>query len=342
MRPSLPLLAIALIPSAALADHAGPSGVGGGSINVLSPDTLPRGEVAVGLRLNLAVPRRRSDAELASLAGQHVHAHNVDYVLQGSAGFAFGLTERLTVSVELPYVRRDDLREGTHSHVGGTAVNGAEALGTAAGIGDASALARYRLTAGRAGSWTLIAGIKTPTGGTHASSRAGERLETEHQAGTGSWDPILGAAVAAAAGQVRVTASALYQVSGRGAQRTKLGDRAQAGIAVSHRFGPPEHHHEEPDEGHETGEHGHGDEHAHASWDAFVELAGEWEGRQRIDGDVERASGGTSLWLVPGGRFNASGGYSVALGLGLPLWQHIRRSHPKNAYRLSLSVGRTF
>jgi hypothetical protein len=343
MRPKAPLIGLALIASPALADHVGPGGVGGGSINVISPDTLDAGSAAIGLRLTYTRPRQRPDAELEGLAGQHVHAHNTDYNLNGSLGVAYGITHHLSVSVELPYVRRDDLREGTHSHVAGQAVNGVEALGTVAGIGDASLLARYRLTDSANAMFTLIAGIKAPTGGTHQRSDAGERLETEHQPGTGSWDLIAGASFGAGTGPLRLTASALYQNSGEGAQQTRLGDRAQAGLAVSHRFGPPEHRHEAADaHDHEGGEHEHTGRHGHQSWDAFVELTAEWEGRQRIAGEIEEASGGKGIWLTPGARFNSASGLSVALAVGAPVWQRIRASHPDSNYRMTLSIGWAF
>jgi hypothetical protein len=336
------LLAFALAPSPARADHAGPSGAGGGSNNVLSPETLEKGHVAVGLRITQTVPEARSDAELAALAGQHIHAHNADYTLVASLGAAYGVTDRLTLSLELPYVRRDDLREGTHAHVGGVAVNGVEALGTVAGIGDASALARYKLVEGPTASFTFIGGIKLPTGSTHRRSMAGDVLETEHQPGTGSWDPILGAALGSRRGPLRFTASALYQFSGNGAQHTRLGNRAQGGVAASYHVGPSEHHHHEEAEAEEDGAGVHAEEHRHPSWDASVELTGEWEGRQRVDGIVEEASGGTSVWLTPGVRFNAPAGYSIGLAAGLPVWQRIRPSHRDNAYRLTLSLGRAF
>src|SRR5205085_6937456 len=129
--------------------------------------------------------------------------------------------------------------------------------------------------------FALLGGIKAPTGSTHRRSDEGERLETEHQPGTGSWDPLFGASAATAAGPLRLTVSALYQLSTEGAQHTRLGDRLQGGVALSHHFG------EAADRHHESANHHHGDEldehpeaGGHASWDVFVELAGEWEGRQ--------------------------------------------------------------
>jgi hypothetical protein len=117
----------------------------------------------------------------------------------------------------------------------------------------------------------------------------------------------------------------------------------QGGIALSHRFGKAPHEHAE------SHNHHHGDEldeHEESprssSWDAFVEIAGEWEGRQKIDGEIEAESGGKWVNVAPGLRYNAASGWSASAALALPVWQRIRASHPDNRYRLTLSIGRAF
>jgi hypothetical protein len=330
------MLFTVLCSTPAFADHLGPSGFGsGGGSTIFTPDTLDAGHWAVGLRLTYTRPEQRSDAELEALARQQIHAHNTDYNLNAAMGVAYGVTHHLTISAELPYVRRDELREADGGAV--------EQLGSVAALGDISILAKYRLSDGGTAGFALMGGIKLPTGSTNKHSLAGERLETEHQPGTGSWDPILGASASAKLGGVQLTASALYQVSTEGAQRTRLGNRLQGGIALSHRFGEPEHsdpashnhhHGDELDEQHEGA--------LHSSWDAFVELAGESEGRQEIAGALEEASGGKWAWVAPGLRYNAASGWSASAALALPLWQHIRESHPDNRFRLMLSAGRAF
>lgn len=341
MRIACLLFTAALVSTPALADHTGPTAAGsGGGINVLGADTLDEGQSSIGFRLIYAKPDQRSDAELEALAGQHIHAHNTDYNLTAAVGFAYGITHHLTVSAELPYVRRDELREGEHFHVGGQAINQVVELGDVAGFGDMSILAKYGLTHSNHAGFALIGGIKVPTGSTHKHSDEGERLETEHEPGTGSWDPIVGAAGGMKLGALQLNGSVLYQFSGKGAQDTRLGDRAQGGLSLSHRFGPSEHHRDEGSEDHhEHGEADHAEPHGHQSWDAFVELTGEWEEMQKIYGEIEDASGGKSIWLTPGARFNSADGLSVAAAVGVPLWQHIRASHPDNDYRPTLSVG---
>lgn len=337
---------IALI-SPALADHIGPSGVGsggGGGLSVIGPDTLDEGSAAAGLRLTFTKPKARSDPELEALAASGVDAHNSRSTLNAALGIAYGITHELTVSAELPYVRRDRIRVGEAAD-GGTA--DVARLGSVSGIGDLSLLAKYRLTRGGSGGgagFALIGGIKVPTGSTHRRDHAGARFETEHQPGSGSWDPVFGAAFGTKLGAVQLSASGLYQLAGKGAQHTRLGDRLQAGLALSHRFGAAPHdddadHHDEAHH-HQDGEKA-SEEHDHfpSSWDAFVELAGEWEGRQKVGGEVEQASGGKWLYVAPGVRFNSASRWSIAVAAAVPVWQRIRASHPDNGYRLMLSIG---
>ncbi len=328
--------ALLALSTPALADHMGPSSVGGsGGLTVSSPDTLDAGHVSIGFRLSYTRPEQRSDAELQALGGQGIAAHNTDYNLNASLGVAYGINHHLTVSAELPYVRRDNLREGAAGEV--------ERLGSVAGIGDVNVLAKLRLADGSGMGFALIGGVKLPTGSTHQRSDNGERLETEHQSGTGSWDPLFGASAGTKFGLLQLSASALYQLSTKGAQDTRLGDRLQGGIALSHHFGR-EHEHAEGSHNHH-----HGDEldeqpegPVHSSWDVFVELGAEWEGRQKIAGETEQASGGKWLYLASGARFNFASRWSAGAAIAVPVWQDIRASHPDNRYRLMLSLGRLF
>jgi hypothetical protein len=41
-------------------------------------------------------------------------------------------------------------------------------------------------------------------------------------------------------------------------------------------------------------------------------------------------------------RYNAASEFSIAAAVGVPVWQHIRASHPDNGYRLILALGRAF
>jgi hypothetical protein len=133
------------------------------------------------------------------------------------------------ISAHLPFIRRDDLQAGEHSHNGGAVSNTVEQLGSVSGIGDLSLVAQYQLAHDHEAAWFvgLLGGLKLPTGSTHRTSPNGERLETEHQAGTGSWDPLFGLAASKSWGTWALHGSALYQLSTQGAQATELGDRPE-------------------------------------------------------------------------------------------------------------------
>ena len=330
------LVPLAFVSSPALADHLGPSGAGSASgLAIIAPDTLDAGHGGIGFRLIYTRTEQRTEAALDALAAQGIGAHNTDYNLNVSAGIAYGITHHLTVSAEVPYVRRENLREGN--------ITGTQRLGNVAGIGDITLLAKYRLTGEEGVRLALIGGIKMPTGSTHQLDPEGEQLETEHQPGTGSWDPIVGASAATKWGGVQLTASALYQFSGMGAQQTRLGNRLQGGVSLSHHFGPIE------AEDHRDGDDEHGHDHhdgaagaKHNGWDAFVELGGEWERRQQIASTIEEASGGSWVYAAIGVQFTSAARWSAGAALALPLWQDIRASHPDNRYRLMLSLGRAF
>jgi len=340
MKPTFTLVGTALlaVSSPAHADHVGPASVdgNGGGMSVFGPDTLEAGKAGIGVRVTNLRSNKRSDEVLEELAEQDIHAHNSDYFLNTVFGGSYGATDRLTLSAQLPFARRDGLREGEHGHQDGEDHSEVVNLGNVTGVGDLSLLAKYRLLDQNETRLALIGGLKLPTAATHRRSLDGERLETEHQSGTGSWDFYAGAAFGTQFGWLALDASELYQFSGSGAQDTRLGDRLQAGIALSHRFGPPKRHSEAgSDQDHATKPHG------HSSWDVFAEFTAEWEGRQKVAGQVELESGGTALWLTPGVRFNSEGGMSLGAAVGVPVWQDIRLTHPDNDFRLIFTVGKT-
>ena len=332
------ILALAITSTAGWADHAGPGGgaASAGPIHTVTAGTLAQGRWATGLRFSLTRPDQLSDAELQRRSAAGIDAHDTRYGLIASVGLAYGLTDDLMISAELPFVRRDRIREGD---AGAGAV---DVRGTSQGIGDLSLLLKYRLAHGAHWGFAAIAGLKAPTGTTHRRDLAGARFETEHQPGTGSWDPIGGLAFSAGRGANAIDASFLYQRGTLGAQATRLGDRAEAGLAFSHRFGPVEggEDHDDGDDADGDGRHHH--HHHHAALDGIIELNAEWEGRQTVAGSVDPFSGGRSLWLSPGLRYVAASDWSLSGSIGVPIYQRIRASHPDNAFRASISLGRSF
>ena len=108
-------LAALVLASPAYAHH--PSGVsstgGAGPIATISATTLEQGQSAAGVFFEMVKVGAFSDAQLIDFAGKHIHAHSLDAILAPSLVYAYGLTNDLTLSARLPFIIRQDIREGT-------------------------------------------------------------------------------------------------------------------------------------------------------------------------------------------------------------------------------------
>lgn len=319
----------------AWADH-GAAGTGpesSGPIVGSSARTTAKGKAAISLNLTLNLPDNRGDTALAGLAQQGVDAHDQARSETYTLSAAYGVTDDLTLSVSLPVVRRIDIREGELETVGTITTASVAARGTSSGFGDAALVGKWRFTGEHHHGWeaALLLGIKLPSGVASRIDARGDRFETEHQPGTGSWDPLIGLALTRPMPWGSFGASATWQMSGPGSQDTTLGDRAQFAAGLSYRLAGPK-----------IDYHGHQHESKGAvSLDGVLELNGEWEGQQQIGGVIDPDSGGRALFLSPGLRVSA-GTWSFTLGASLPLAQHIRASHPDTHFRLRFGVTGAF
>src|SRR5262245_54000679 len=120
----------------AFAHH--PSGAGStggaGPIVTIPATTLEQGHSSAAVVFEYIGLDPLSDAQL----GGHPHPHSLDAILSTSLIYAYGVTDDLTVSLRLPFVRRTNIRDGHGaSQADG---NGAGPIGDAAGVGDLSVL----------------------------------------------------------------------------------------------------------------------------------------------------------------------------------------------------------
>ncbi len=240
-RVSLSIGAFALLFAVpAYAHHPGStSNTGGaGPINTISASTLEAGHGAVAFLYEYTKFGGLGDAQLIDAAGKHIHAHSIGAIQSASASAAYGVTDDFMVSVRIPYVLRTDIREGHHAHgPGGVVNNTVDYRGNSSGLGDVTFLGQYRFINSRATQTeaAFLFGVKAPTGATNRLDRFGALFETEFQPGSGSWDPMLGAAFTQRFGAWSFDANVLGILAGRGAQDTKLGDRFLYNAALSYR-----------------------------------------------------------------------------------------------------------
>ncbi|MCI0411798.1 transporter [bacterium] len=317
------------------ADHptAGFGSNQAGPITAISATPLPKGMWSAGIRVEYVPFDEFSDSELLAFAESQEAVDSTKYLLSPFLGVAYGITDNLTLSFRLPYVDRQDIREGeledgvpeVHSH------------GNSHGIGDITFFSQYgflELVSARVET-ALLAGLKIPSGTTDAKDQNGIVFEAEHQPGSGSWDPLIGIAVTKRFNGASVDANLLYTFSTEGAQETDLGDLLNYNLAVSYRLNGREHH----DEG---SQHDHAETHSHVAWDFVLEANGEWRQKQTIDGIADSHSGGSLLYLAPGIRMTLAGAWSFSFSAGFPVWQDLNGFQHESRVRLITGIVRSF
>jgi len=316
------------------ADHPSlVSGSGhGGPANTITAGSLPAGSWAVGFSTELTDYDALSDAELAALVeagAEDVHA--VDHILSAAAVIIYGVSETLDLTLRIPWIWRDNIREGEFED--GEAE--AHPHGDADGFGDVVLFANYLAWSNRGFDIALQGGIKIPTGNTHEDS-AGERLETEFQSGSGSWDFLAGFALAKNFARFSIHSNVLYNVVTNGAQHTDLGDALfyNAALVFS------------PETTHDHAEHDHA-AHAHDSrghgirTDLMLEINGEHRGYEHIRDVRQSNSGGDIVYLSPGLRVSLHP-WSSFVSFGYPIVDDTNGAQSDVNFRLSGGISMSF
>ncbi len=310
--------------SAVFADHASPAFETGaaGAIMTTPGATLPKGEVVFGSAVQFIDYDEIPDARLEALGAADEDVHSVGSLLQVTISAAYGLSDNLTLGASLPYVERHDIREA-HNDMG---TGEAELAGDSKGMGDLTLFTQYRFFNNDVQDVALLAGIKTPTGGTDERELEGGLFEAEQQPGSGSWDPFIGLAANHNLGRFGLSANVLYTFVTEGVQDTDLGDLFNYNLAASYRAYRP------------SGGHSHHN-HAHALGlidyvDLSLELNGTMRERKEINDEEEFHSGGHTLLLSPGVRIGLGHQWSVYTSVGIPLVNDLNGEQSETDYRV--------
>ncbi|MDH4232113.1 MAG: transporter [Nitrospirota bacterium] len=307
---------LCLMPGAVLAHHA--PGVTGtsqaGPILTTSATTMHKGGLAFTLQSSYVNIEDFSDNELLGFAEQGNDVHTFDYLYSVSAAAAYGITDDLTLSLRIPYNSFNNIREAhsdepdeIHQH------------GDSRGIGDMTLLAHYRFLnmPPRQFESAVIFGLKVPTGKTDDKDIHGDRFETEHQPGSGSWDPVIGVAVTKRFERISLDADLRYTLVTEGSQDTDLGDLMNYNLAVSY---------------HVPGK---------LFLDLVLEANGEWKQKQEISGSRDENSGAHVLYVSPGMRIRLNKAVSAFISVGIPAIQDMNGIQSETNYRtlFGVSVG---
>ncbi len=275
---SFAIIVTALLSSAiqAVAHHpATDSGAAqGGPIRTISAETLPKRKAAFSFQAEYFDFQSFSDRELLGFAAAGFDVHSTESVLHLALLASYGVTEDLTLSLKLPYVRIEGIKE-SHADEPGEV----HRHGNSDGIGDLSLFGQYRFLNSMDYQGSLLLGVKMPTGLTTAKDIDGTRFETEFQPGSGSWDPSIGVAFQKSMDRISFYSSLLYSFATDGAQATNLGDGFSYNAAAAYRLYS-------------------GD----FACDLILEINGEFKQKQEIVGVSDPNSGGNLLMIAPGVR----------------------------------------
>ena len=151
--------------------------------------------------------------------GRHGHSRKSDSVYNTIIGY--GVTDKLTLTLQFPYVVRETRQTEDSDFLGQSE--------RSSGQGDTIAFGKYRFYDKLFGA-TAILGIKAPTGRTSETDKQGERFEPEEQPGTGSTDFLFGLATNKTFGRFTVNGSVLYQLKGSGSQDYEFGDMVRTSL----------------------------------------------------------------------------------------------------------------
>lgn len=317
----------------ALADHASASFETGsaGAIMTVPGTTMPKGKLVAGVGIQSIEFDEISDAQLQAFGAVEEEVHSVKSLLNVSVNFAYGISDKLTVGIILPYVQRSNIRETEHDMGTGEA----ELAGDARGLGNLTLFGQYRFYHDNASdAAAILAGLKTPTGKTSEQKIEASLFEAEQQPGSGSWDPFLGLAYNKQFGRSGFSGNLLYTFVTEGTQQTDLGDIFNYNLAVSYRVYSPQ------------GGHDHG-QHAHALKiidyiDVAVELNGGYRDHAVINGARDENTGGHILYLSPGVRIGLAHQWSLFTSIGIAVLNDLNGQQSEPDYRIISGISAAF
>lgn len=296
-------------------------GTAAGGVQVWSARTIARGTFAIVLRADYTRFESLSPAEIEAMtlevSGGHRHLDVVDHSTLGTLGLSFGLTDNLEVGVVLGYYAATGVGEG-HS-LGGTSYEFYD-YGDIDGLVDTWLLAKLRVHSSPGGDFTVIGGLKAPTGDDTVTFE-GEPIDQALQPGSGSWDASLAFAFTRDFDRFTMDASAQYILRTE-AHDYQVGDQANVGVSLSMRF--------------------------FASTDenrtlaGFVESIVRDQAENEQDGEAHVNSGGTTVFVTPGLHADLSAHTRASVGVQLPVVQRLNDVQQETDYKVTASLRVSF
>jgi hypothetical protein len=307
------LFVLCLAASAAVADH-GKGAIGGRTI---SPRTLHEEEASVETGFRYQRSETFSDDKLLTESANGHDIHSVDWLAEFSIAGSYGVNDQLTVSLSMPFEVIHGFRFVEDDGVNPPFVNGANSI---VGMGDMSFFGKYSLVSGDIEVASLL-GVKIPTGSTSQKDNTGNLLEPDHQPGTGSWDPLIGAAVARQFELLTFGASVLYRLTTEGRHDFKPGSQVIVAMKGEYQIA------------------GLG---KFPRVYASLELAEQFTAKDEGAGVKNQDTGGSILTLGPGLRVRANDKVSFGATVSFPIYQGLNGIQHKEKFEFLFGTGVDF
>ncbi|MCX7771160.1 MAG: transporter [Proteobacteria bacterium] len=285
-----------------------------GPIITIPATTLEKGSFSFsfGLEFIDLEPFNDRDFRFHALRGEHIHSS--EYVYHPTLSFSYGVTDDLTLSLKTFYVYIDNIKE---IHPDEPAE--IHSLGDSQGIGDTTFFGQYRFYKNSIQKLesSLLFGIKVPTGRTDAFSSHGERFSAEFQPGSGSWDPMLGLSLTKElTDKATFHSNLLYVFTRKGTQSTNLGDKFFYNFAVA--YSP------------------------FNKISTSLELNGEWKEKMTVSNIRDKNSGGNTVYITPGLRYNFSDNNTAYFSFSVPVIEDLNGIQNKTDFKTLIGISMGF
>ena len=297
-----------------LANH-GPGTSGGGS-STASGETMKQGSAEVTFRLDYTQFEDISKTEAARLARKAGEFDALDNSLIATIEGAYGITNDFQIGATIGYYWGSGFLD-SESEDG---VDVEQSTADPEGLTDLWLTGKYRLLKGKPGHFSVIGGVKFPTGRDDVELASGEKLEPSSQPGTGSYDFQLGLAYSRfLTSQLTLDASTIYTF------RTEhddfqVGDRFDFGAALAYRLTESIR--------------------SFPQYSVFGEFTGVWLGKDESDEEGKNPnSGGTTLYISPGLRVRFSPYWSLTTAISIPIMQDLYGEQIETTYKATLAVS---
>lgn len=300
---------------------------GAGAVYTISANTMQEGSLFIGINSESVQNKSLLDTQMiTAMQNGSYHLHSIDAINAHSFSLSYGMTDKLSVTMQLPYSIRKNIRAGEED----TESYEVHAHGNAQGAGDSSLLFQYKFY-DKEVKIALLTGVKVPTGKIDRAD-AGKLLEADLQPGSGSWDFFAGVAITKEYEKFSLGSNLLYKYNTKGTQNSQLGDVLLYNSAVSYRLYTHEH---------DITQHEREEEFAY-SVDLFVELNGEYAQQDRFSGIVAQNTGHNVIFATTGLNIATESGYAFFVAFSIPVYQTFNGLQNEISYKTSFGLGMSF